>query len=57
MTCDKIVEGRERFDVSLTLNSNNPQVTIGKQRTSQVRITESTGNDETVVSIGDDVIE
>ena len=57
MTCDKIVEGRERFDISLTLTSNNPQVILGKQHTSQVRITESTGKGETVVSIGDDVIE
>ena len=56
MTCDKIVEGRERFDVILTLTSNNPQVRTDRDR-SQVRITDSTGNDETVVSIGDDMIE
>ena len=42
MTCDKIVEGTERFDVSLTLTSNNPQVGIGRNR-SQVRIIDSTG--------------
>ena len=47
----------ERFDVSLSLTSNNPQVIIGKKHTSQVRITDSTGKDETVVSIGDDMIE
>ena len=56
MTCDKMVEGRERFDISLTLTSNNPQVRTGRNR-SQVWITDSTGNDETVVSIGDDMIE
>ena len=42
MTCDKIVEGMERFDVSLILTSNNPQVRTGRDR-SQVRITDSTG--------------
>ena len=42
MTCDKIVEGRERFDVSLTLTSNNPQVRTGRDR-SLVRIIDSTG--------------
>ena len=42
MTCDKIVEGRERFDVSLTLTSNNPQVRTGRD-SSQVRIIDSTG--------------
>ena len=42
VTCDKIVEGMERFDVSLTLTSNNPQVGIGRNR-SLVRIIDSTG--------------
>ena len=42
MTCDKIVEGMERFDVSLTLTSSNPQMRIGRDR-SQVRIIDSTG--------------
>ena len=54
--CDKIVEETERFDISLTLTSNNPQVRTGRKK-SQVRITDSTGNDETVMNIGDDVIE
>ena len=42
MTCDKIVEGKERFDISLTLTTNNPQVRIGRD-TSIVRIIDSTG--------------
>ena len=42
MTCDKIVEGMERFDISLTLTSSNPQMRIGRDR-SQVRIIDSTG--------------
>ena len=50
MTCDKIVEGRERFDISLTLTSNNPQVTIATDNklTSEGRKMDSTGNDETI---------
>ena len=40
--CDKIVERTERFDISLTLTSNNPQVKTGGDR-SQGRIIDSTG--------------
>ena len=40
--CDKIVERTERFDISLTLTSNNPQVRTGRN-TSQRRISDSTG--------------
>ena len=54
--CDKIVEETERFDISLTLTSNNPQVRTGRKKSVGI-IRDSTGNDETVVSIGDDVIE
>ena len=42
VTCDKTVEGRERFDISLTLTSDIPQVRTGRD-TSTVRIRESTG--------------
>ena len=55
--CDKMVERTERFDISLTLTSNNPQVRTGSTDKAAVRIRDSTGNDGTVVSIGDDVIE
>ena len=30
--CDKRSESRERFDISLTLTSNNPQVRTGRDR-------------------------
>ena len=41
--CDKITsEGRERFDIWLTLISNNPQVRTGRDR-SAVRIRDDTG--------------
>ena len=55
--CDKMVERTERFDISLTLTSNNPQVRTGSTDEVAVRIKDSTGNDGTVVSIGDDMIE
>ena len=42
VSCDEEVEGVERFDISLSLPSNNPQVTLGRQR-SIVMITDSTG--------------
>ena len=54
--CDKIVEETERFNISLTLSSNNPQVRTGRDRAVGI-IRDSTGNDETIVSIGDDMIE
>ena len=54
--CDKIAEGREKFDISLTLTSNDPQVRTDRDR-SAVRIRDSTGNDGAVVSIADDMIE
>ena len=53
--CDKIVERTESFDISLTLTSNNPQVRSNNG--SVINIRDSTGNDGTVVSIGDDVTE
>ena len=40
--CDKIVERIEKFDIRLTLNTNNPLVKIGRDR-STVKITDSTG--------------
>ena len=42
VSCDEEVEGVERFDISLSLPNNNPQVTLGRQR-STVMITDSTG--------------
>ena len=51
-----MVEETERFDISLTLTSNNPQVRTGRD-TSVGIIRDSTGNDGTVVSIGDVMIE
>ena len=56
VNCDKRVENEERFDISLTLTSNNPQVRTGRDRSVGI-IRDSTGNDGTVVSIGDDMIE
>ena len=40
--CDKIVENIERFDISLSLISNNPQVRIGRNRSVGI-IIDSTG--------------
>ena len=54
--CDKIVERTEKFNIRLTLTSNNPQVRTGRDRSVGI-IRDSTGNDGTVVSIGDDMIE
>ena len=54
--CDKIVEGKETFNISLSLTSNNPQVRTGRDRSVGI-IRDSTGIDGTVVSIGDDMIE
>ena len=42
ISCDGMVEEEERFDIGLSLTSNNPQVTIRKSR-STGRITDSTG--------------
>ena len=56
MTCDKRPENEEDFIISLTLTSNNPQVRTGRDRSVGI-IRDSTGNDGTVVSIGDDMIE
>ena len=42
VSCDEEVEGVERFDINLSLPSNNPQVALGRQR-STVMITDSTG--------------
>ena len=42
LICDKIVEGRERFDISLTLTSSNPQVRMGRDR-SAITIKDRTG--------------
>ena len=44
VTCDKIVEGRERFDILLKLVRNNPQVRAGRDRLRLIVI-DSTGND------------
>ena len=57
MVCDKITsEGRERFDISLTLLSNNSQVRTGSRDRSAVRITDSTGNDGSVVNISSGIM-
>ena len=40
--CDKILEREERFDISLILISNNPQVRTGKDRSVGI-IRDSTG--------------
>ena len=40
--CDKIVESTERFDISLSLISNNHQVRIGRNRSVGI-IIDSTG--------------
>ena len=50
LICDKTVEGREKFDIRLTLTSNNPLVRTGRDR-SAITIRDSTGNDETVLSM------
>ena len=42
VNCDKEVEGEERFEMRLSLLSNNPQVIAGRSRSSG-RITDSTG--------------
>ena len=56
LKCDKRPENKERFNISLTLTTNDPQVRTGKDRSVGI-IRDSTGNDGTVVSIGDDMIE
>ena len=42
VSCDKLVEGEERFDIRLSLPSNNPQLSLYRQ-TSTGRIRDSTG--------------
>ena len=54
--CDKKVEKEKRFDIILTLISSNSQVRIGRNK-SVGTINDSTGNDGSIVSIGDDMIE
>ena len=54
--CDTREENEERFNIRLTLTSNNPQVRTGRDRSVGI-IRDSTGNDGTVVSIGDDMME
>ena len=44
VTCDDEVEGLETFDMTLTLTSSNPGVTLGRD-TSEGQITDSTGNE------------
>ena len=56
INCDKRVENEETFNIRLTLTSNNPQVRTGRDRSVGI-IRDSTGNDGTVVSIGNDMIE
>ena len=44
VSCDEELEGDERFNIRLSLPSNNPQVSLRTNRqTSTVRITDSTG--------------
>ena len=40
--CDKRSESRERFDISLTLTGNNPQVKTGREKSVGI-IRDSTG--------------
>ena len=42
--CDNIIEGTERFNISLILASNNSQVRTGRDRAVGI-IRDSTGND------------
>ena len=42
MTCDKVTEGLETFDMRLTLISSSSGVKLGK-RTCEGQITDSTG--------------
>ena len=56
VNCDRRLENEEKFNIRLRLTSNNPQVRTGRDRSVGV-IRDSTGNDGTVVSIGDDMIE
>ena len=56
VNCDKRPETKEEFNIRLRLTSNNPQVRTGRDRSVGI-IRDSTGNDGTVVSIGDDMIE
>ena len=42
--CDNVVEGTERFNISLILTSNDPQVRTGRDRAVGI-IMDSTGND------------
>ena len=56
VNCDTRSENEERFDIRLRLTSNNPQVRTGRDRSVGI-IRDSTGNDGTVVSIGNDMIE
>ena len=42
ITCDKRSENEERFNISLTLTSNNPQVRTGRDRSVGI-IRDSTG--------------
>ena len=44
VSCDGEVEGEEKFDISLSLPHNNPQVSLTKNKQKRVvRITDSTG--------------
>ena len=44
VSCDEEVEGEESFDIKLSLPSNNPQVTLRKNRQTSIgRITDSAG--------------
>ena len=55
--CDKRSEDEERFRMMLTLtNNSNTQVRTGRDKAFGI-IRDSTGNDETVINIGDDMIE
>ena len=56
VNCDTRSENEESFNIRLRLTSNNPQVRTGRDRSVGI-IRDSTGNDGTVVSIGDDIIE
>ena len=42
VNCDEKVEGEERFDIRLSLKTNDPQVKTGRS-SSTIRITDSTG--------------
>ena len=50
VNCDTRLENEERFNIRLTLTSNNRQLRTGRDRSVGI-IRDSTGNDGTVVRV------